>query len=172
MIRITKQERQALESVGLIRYRRQYGRQIVQDSNLVITNKDHVGKNCKTYYIVEEPNLMKFLGYYDNLNLQKITKEQFDTLVEKGLLKEDNIQHWGTFNPKAVCYEDQFGEYRINKNTQLMVALGLWKPNKYRNKPYVNRRQDVGVYDDAINAFDNGEPDHEANEFAEMFGIK
>ena len=72
MIRITKQEREALDSVGLIRYRRQYGKNILQDSNLVVTNREHIGKNSKTYYVVEEPAVMKFLGHYEGLNLQRI----------------------------------------------------------------------------------------------------
>lgn len=132
MIRITKQEREALDSVGLIRYRRQYGKNILQDSNLVVTNREHIGKNSKTYYVVEEPAVMKFLGHYEGLNLQRINPEQYRTLEEKGLLDESKVQHWGQYNPQAICYEDQFGERRIIKITQLMLALGLWKTSRQR----------------------------------------
>lgn len=184
MIRITKQERDALEKVGLIRFRKQYGNKIVQDSNLVITNKDHVGKNSKTYYIVEEPTLMKFLGYYDGLNLQRINDSQFELLVEKGLLTEDKIQHWGEYKSNAVCYENQFGERRIVKVTQLMLALGLWKTNKGKriaktensvmddllsNADNTNNVNDIGNVPDAG---DLVEPEKEQNDFTDMFNIK
>ena len=106
MIRITKQEREALDSVGLIRYRRQYGKNILQDSNLLVKNREHIGKNSKTYYVVEEPAVMKFLGHYEGLNLQRINPEQYRTLEEKGLLDESKVQHWGQHNPQAICYED------------------------------------------------------------------
>ena len=157
MIRITKQERDALDSVGLLRYRKQYGNRVVQDSNLVVANKDHIGKNSKTYYIVEEPTIMKFLGYYDNLNLQRINNEQFNLLVEKGLIDDSKIQHWGEYNPRAVCYENQFGERRISKISSLMLALGLWKTN--REKRIIKEEAD-NLYE-----AENGE----SNDFAAMF---
>lgn len=162
MIRITKQEKEALEEAGLIRYRRQYGNRIVQDSNIVVTNREHVGKNVKTYYIVEEPEIMKFLGYYDNLNLQKINDEQFNLLMEKGLVDENKIQHWGEYKPRAVCYQDQYGEYRIVKVTQLMLALGLWKTNKQRRIERDMSKNDIPDAGDYAEA----EAD---NEFADLF---
>lgn len=184
MIRITKQERDALEKVGLIRFRKQYGNKIVQDSNLVITNKDHVGKNSKTYYIVEEPTLMKFLGYYDGLNLQRINDSQFELLVEKGLLTEDKIQHWGEYKSNAVCYENQFGERRIVKVTQLMLALGLWKTNKGKRiaktensvmDDLLSNADNINNVNDTGNVPDAGylvEPEKEQNDFTDMFNIK
>lgn len=168
MIRISKQEREMLEANGLIRYRKQWGNRITQDSNLVVTNREHVGKNSKTYYIVEEPHLMKFLGYYDGLNLQRINQGQFDTLVEKGLLDDSKIQHWGKYNPKAVCYENQFGEYRISKVTTLMLALGLWKDNRQRRfERKANKEMNSNIPDSA----DFAEEERETNDFTEMFKI-
>lgn len=155
MIKITKQEREELERVGLIRYRRQYGHKIIQDSNLVITNREHVGKNSKTYYVVEEPNILKFLGRYEGLNMQKITKAQFDLLKEKGLLPENKIQHWGEYKPGAICYENQFGELRIMKVTSHMIALNLWKNNKQKRN--------------LENKTENIEEFEERNEFTELF---
>ena len=159
MIRITKQEREALENVGLIRYRKQFGSRIIQDSNLVITNREHIGKNSKTYYIVEEPAVLKFLGYYDGLNLQRINAKQHETLVKEGLLDENNTQHWGEYKANAICYENQFGERRIAKVAKLMVALGLWKSNKNKVKS-------------VSGAVDSVEEETETNEFAEMFKLR
>ena len=114
-----------LEANGLIRYRKARGNYIIQDSNLVVTNKEHVGKNVKTYYVVEESNIMGFLGHYENMDLQLITQEQYDKLVQTGALKENKIQQWGTFVPRALCFINQFGEYRIRKVPHLMIPLGL-----------------------------------------------
>lgn len=167
MIRITKQERDLLDKVGLIRYRRQFGNKILQDSNLVITNREHIGKNSKTYYIVEEPAIMKFLGYYDGLNLQRINQNQYNLLVQKGLLSEDKIQHWGEYNPKAICYENQYGERRIMKVTQLMLALNLWKTNKQKRDSKRNEKTDEESNID-IDEFSQ-ENFEEKNEFIEIF---
>lgn len=186
MIRITKQEKESLESVGLIRYRIQRGNRIYQDSNLVVTNREHVGKNSKTYYVVEEPAILKYLGYYDTLNLQRINDEQYETLVAKGLLNEDRIQRWGEYKPDAVCYFDQFGEKRITKVAQLMIALGLWRTNKQKKIDRDRRNSVDWSMDNALsNAIDlsdleggvivgfDGEDMMEVrednNEFAQMF---
>lgn len=170
MIRITKQERQALEKVGLVRYRKQYGYKIIQDSNLVVTNREHIGKNSKTYYIVEEPVVMRFLGYYDGLNMQKINESQYQLLLEKGLLNENKIQHWGEYKPGAICFENQYGERRIMKVTQLMLALNLWKTNKQKREAKKANSSSENNCEEDYESMENytQDIDFEKNEFAEM----
>ncbi len=127
MIKITNSEREALEKVGLLRHKRTGYNSC--DPSFYVANKEHIGRNKHTY-IVEDPDVMKFLGYYEGQNLQKINEKQYGMLLEGNYVNEANTQHWGKYNPKAICYENQFGEYRIAKIASLMLYLGLWKDNK------------------------------------------
>lgn len=127
MILIDKWEREALDRVGLLRYRR-VGRNS-QDQNFQVVNKEHCGRNKRTY-VAEEAEIMAFLGHYENLNLQKINNNQYQQLVAGGLLTAENSQKWRTYVPNAIAYEDKEGQWRIKKVTKLMLFLGIWKSNK------------------------------------------
>lgn len=126
MIKISKEERNNLEKYGLLKHKRVGFHP--QDPNFVVVNKEHVGRD-KTTYVAEEPNIMVFLERYDGLNLQKIRKDQLDSLFEMGLVTESDIQQPHTFNPKAFVYLDSTGQYRMKKITNLMIALGIWHSN-------------------------------------------
>ena len=127
MILITKDERAALDKVGLLKYKKTGIN--AQDQNFVVVNKEHMSRD-KSYYVVESPEVMLFLGHYENLNLQKIRKDQLKTLQDKNMLHEGNMQKWGTYVPNAIAFEDAYGQWRIKRITSLMLSLGIWKSNK------------------------------------------
>ena len=127
MILITKDERAALDNVGLLKYKKTGIN--AQDQNFVVVNKEHMSRD-KSYYVVESPEVMLFLGHYENLNLQKVRKDQLKTLQDKKMLHEGNMQKWGTYVPNAIAFEDAYGQWRIKKITNLMLALNIWKSNK------------------------------------------
>jgi hypothetical protein len=127
MILITKDQRAALDKVGLLQYKR-VGIN-AQDQNFVVVNKEHMSRD-KSYYVVESPEVMLFLGRYENLNLQKIRNDQLKTLQENKMLHDGNMQKWGTYVPNALAFEDEEGQWRIKKVTNLMLALNIWKSNK------------------------------------------
>ena len=127
MILITKDERAALDKVGLLKYKKTGIN--AQDQNFVVVNKEHMSRD-KSYYVVESPEVMLFLGHYENLNLQKVRKDQLKTLQDKKMLHEGNMQKWGTYVPNAIAFEDAYGQWRIKRITNLMLTLGIWKSNK------------------------------------------
>ena len=127
MILITKDERAALDNVGLLKYKKTGIN--AQDQNFVVVNKEHMSRD-KSYYVVESPEVMLFLGHYENLNLQKVRKDQLKTLQDKKMLHEGNMQKWGTYVPNAIAFEDAYGQWRIKRITNLMLALNIWKSNK------------------------------------------
>ncbi len=140
MVKITKTEREALERVGLLRHKRTgYN---ACDPSFYVANKEHTGRNKHTY-IVESPEVMKFLGRYEDQNLQRINEKQYESLCEAGLITEENTQYWGKYNPKAICYQNQFGEFRIAKITSLMMHLGLWKDNKRKKMAKMQNRMEM-----------------------------
>lgn len=63
LIRITKSEKEALENAGLIRYRKVKEGIEIQSPNIYVANREHLSRS-KTYYVVEEPKIMKFLGLW------------------------------------------------------------------------------------------------------------
>lgn len=127
MILITKSERQALDNVGLLKYKRTgYN---PQDQNFQVVNREHCGRD-KSIYVTEEPEIMAFLGRYENLNLQRVNDGQVKQLVSGGFLNDNNMQKWGTYVPNAIAFEDRDGQWRIKKVTKLMLFLGIWKSNK------------------------------------------
>ena len=127
MILITKSERQALDNVGLLKYKRTgYN---PQDQNFQVVNREHCGRD-KSIYVTEEPEIMAFLGRYENLNLQRVNDGQVKQLVSGGFLNDNNMQKWGTYVPNAIAFEDREGQWRIKKVTKLMLYLGIWKSNK------------------------------------------
>ena len=127
MILITKDERAALDKVGLLKYKKTGIN--AQDQNFVVVNKEHMSRD-KSYYVVESPEVMLFLGHYENLNLQKVRKDQLKTLQDKNMLHEGNMQKWGTYVPNAIAFEDAYGQWRIKRITNLMLTLNIWKSNK------------------------------------------
>lgn len=129
MVKITRSQRDALESVGLLKYRRRgYN---PQDQNFSVVNKEHVSRD-KTYYVVEEPEIMLFLGLYDNQNLQIISKRQYEQGLTDKVYTEAQVQKWGEYVPNAVVFIDWAGRYRIKRVSKYMFALGIWKPNNAR----------------------------------------
>ena len=127
MILITKYERAALDKVGLLKYKKTGIN--AQDQNFVVVNKEHMSRD-KSYYVVESPEVMLFLGHYENLNLQKVRKDQLKTLQDKKMLHDGNMQKWGTYVPNAIAFEDAYGQWRIKRITNLMLTLNIWKSNK------------------------------------------
>ena len=127
MILITQNERKALDEVGLLRYKRTGFNP--QDQNFQVVNREHVGRD-KSIYVTEEPEIMAFLGKYDNLNLQKITESQINQLVSANMLNDNNMQKWGTYVPNAIAFEDREGQWRVKKITKVMLFLNIWKSSK------------------------------------------
>lgn len=127
MIKISKQERNELERVGLLKSRR-VGIH-AQDANYTIANKEHCSRD-KTVYVAEEPEIMLFLGKYDELNLQRISVNQYNRLVEKKILTPANTQTWMDYVPNAICFQDAFGVWRCKKISKIMLELGIWSNNK------------------------------------------
>ena len=151
MIKVTKAEREALESVGLLRSRRTgYN---ACDANYTVVNREHLSRSKKTY-VVEEPEIMLFLGKYDNLNLQRINSVQYNQLVNKGYITPQNTQRWGEYVPGAICFQDWTGQWRIKKVTKMMFELGLWKENNRRKYNYIrpenNTQEMFDVQDVAV----------------------
>lgn len=142
MIKITKSEREALEKVGLLRHKK-VGYNAC-DPSFYVANKEHTGRNKHTY-IVEDSDVMKFLGYYERQNLQRINEKQYKNLLDNNYINEDNIQRWGQYNPKAICYENQFGEYRVAKIASIMMFLGLWKDNKRKRMAKSQEKMEVVI---------------------------
>lgn len=129
MIKVSKYERKELERVGLLKDRR-VGLN-PQDANYTVTNREHVGRD-KTIYVAEEPEIMLFLGKYDDLNLQRISVNQYNKLVEKKILNDTNTQRWGEYKVNAICFQDSYGVYRCKKISKIMLELGIWSNNKSR----------------------------------------
>ena len=63
MIKITKSQKEALENAGLIRYRKVKGGIEIESPNIYVANREHLSRS-KTYYVVEETKIMKFLGLW------------------------------------------------------------------------------------------------------------
>lgn len=154
MVKITKTEREALEKVGLLKHKKTGYNSC--DPSFYVANKEHTGRNKHTY-IVESPEVMKFLGRYENQNLQRINEKQYESLCEAGLVHEKNTQYWGQYNPKAICYQSQFGDFRVAKITPIMMHLGLWKDNKRKKMAKMQNRMEneVGVNEIGENSIED-----------------
>ena len=63
MIKISKSQKEALENAGLIRYRKVKDGIETESPNIYVANREHLSRS-KTYYVVEEPRIMKFLGLW------------------------------------------------------------------------------------------------------------
>lgn len=140
MIRITKSERSELERVGLLRSRK-IGLN-AQDANFTVVNKEHCARD-KSTYVVEDPEIMLFLGKYDNMNLQRISMNQYNKLTEKKILTKDNIQHWGDYVHNAIAFQDAFGVWRCKKVSKIMLELGIWSNNKTKKAANNYKKMEV-----------------------------
>lgn len=58
--KITKEQWEELRKAGLIREKRKKNGIITQEPNFCIANRQHKSR-AKTYFVVEEPRIMKFL---------------------------------------------------------------------------------------------------------------
>ena len=130
MIQISRFQRDELDRVGLLKYKRTgYN---AQDQNFVVVNREHVGRN-KTYYVVETPEVLLFLQQYDTLNLQRLRPDQLQRLKDDKLVKESQIQYPGEYKPAAFVFVNDAKEIRMKKIATLMIHLGIWKSNKSNN---------------------------------------
>lgn len=127
MLLITRDEKDKLENLGLLKHKRTGFHQ--QDANFQVTNRKHFGR-AKSYYVVEDIEILTVLGRFDLCNLQKITKEQLDQLMNAGLVTEDMIQHDGEYIPKPLAYISKDDEIYIPKVAKLLLFLGIWRNNK------------------------------------------
>lgn len=126
MIRISKYEREQLEKNGLVKYR-QVGHN-PQDANIQVTNREHMSRD-KTYYITEEPRIMKFLGHFEGYNMQKISDMQLKKMMAGNIITNDNVQHSGEYKTGAVVYVKNDGTILMEKVSKFMIYLGIWKAN-------------------------------------------
>ena len=126
MIRITKQQRIAMEKVGLLAQKRYVKGEGWVDSNFVIVNRQSSGARKHTY-VTETPEILMYLQKYDGFNLQLIRPNQLKTLKSKGLITDDLIQKPGEYKPGAIVFIDNSGQARMKKVTSLMIELGIWK---------------------------------------------
>ena len=127
MLLINKQEKDRLEAVGLLRHKR-IGVN-AQDANFQVANRDHKSR-AKTYYVTEDLEILTFLQRFDMCNLQRISHEQLDQLVNAGIIKNEEIQHYDEYIPKPLAYIAQDGRVYIPKIAKLLLFLGIWKNNK------------------------------------------
>lgn len=61
---ITKQQMDNLRTAGLIKDKKVKDKRVIQEPNYYVANKEHMSRS-KSYYIVEEPKIMQFLGYIE-----------------------------------------------------------------------------------------------------------
>lgn len=80
---------------------------------------------------------MLFLGFYENQNLQIISKRQYDQGITSKLFNESQVQKWGEYNPNAIVFVDYAGRYRVKRIAKIMIGLGIWKPNNARKNNVV-----------------------------------
>lgn len=143
LIKISKNERNLLQDAGLIKERKvNKNGLITQDANLVVCNKEHVGKNSKTYYVVESFDILAFLGKYDMINVQKITDDQLASLMDKGYVNNSNIQTWGNFVKGAIVFQDYKGQYYVKKISKMLLDVGIWNNSKTRKEKIVGNFED------------------------------
>lgn len=130
MIPVSKQERKDLERVGLLRYRKTGHNP--QDQNFTVTNRN--GRSAaKTIYVTESYGILAFLGRWEALNLMLIWPNQLQRLKDQGVIKENQVQEWGTYNPRALAFIDRDGQCRVKKTYEIRQALGKTKKSEQRN---------------------------------------
>lgn len=117
MERITKFERERLEQVGLWKHRNKH-----REGNFSVTNKFHKSR-AKTYYVIEEYNLMRRIERWEKANVIKITEKQLEKLKEKKMVFEKSIQTYDNYNPKANCFISHNGDIYVVKSENMENAL-------------------------------------------------
>ena len=105
LMAITRSERDKLQEVGLLQFR-EVGI-APQDANFSVANKFHKSR-AKTYYVTETNEILKFLGHYNECNVQRISENQYKQLKDGGMI-DDKLQEEGTLVPGAVVYHSREG---------------------------------------------------------------
>lgn len=126
MIKISKLEKEALDKAGLLQYRRRTRNGGQEDANFTVVNKFHPGR-CKTYYVAELPEIMSFLGHFEDINLQPIRQNQLQILIDNNIVTDKNIQHVREFKPEATVFIKENGKIYCKKITEYMITMGIWK---------------------------------------------
>ena len=119
---ISKVEVERLRKMGLLQTKKDGAN--AQEANFYVANKRHKSR-AKTHYVVMDWTLMRALGKFEESNCQQITKEQFDKLISVDLLKEEEVQTYYKFVPKAKAYAWIDGTYWIIKDYKLLNFLGI-----------------------------------------------
>lgn len=120
MILINKFDKKRLEKVGLWRHERK-GR-FSQESNFSVCNKQH-NSRAKTYYVVEEVDVMRFLQMWDKANVINISQKQLNDLKLKKIINEHNIQHYNEYIVGAKCFIANNGKIYVAREKRTMLAL-------------------------------------------------
>ena len=96
MIKITKSQKEALENAGLIRYRKVKNGVEVESPNIYVANREHLSR-AKSYYVVEETKILKFLGLLTdktkknkNHNVKNKNSRNFNNYKKRDLNNNDN----------------------------------------------------------------------------------
>ena len=117
---INKFDKKRLEKVGLWKHK-QSGKNS-QESNFSVCNKQHNSRS-KTYYVVENLDVMRFLEMWDKANVMKISQQQFEDLLQKKIISEDNIQKYNEYVVNAKCFIANNGDIYVAKDKKIMLAL-------------------------------------------------
>lgn len=129
MIAITKKERDDLQENGLLQFKKVGV--VKEDSNFYVANKTHKSRD-KSYYVVETPEILKYLGYYEDCNLQKISKNQLDNLLKNNYIAENQVQKEGKYVADAIAFVANDGRIFIEKIAKNMIFLGIWKRKEFK----------------------------------------
>lgn len=119
---ISKLEVERLRKLGLLKARKTGSNP--QDANFYVANKKHKSR-AKTHYVVMDWTIMRALGKFAESNCQQITKEQFEKLINVGLVKEEEVQTYYKVVSKAKAYAWIDGTYWIIKDYKLLNFLGI-----------------------------------------------
>ena len=119
---ISRTEVERLRKLGLLKTKKA-GRN-PQEANFYVANKKHKSR-AKTHYVVMDWTLMRALGKFEESNCQQITEEQFEKLLNVGLIAEDEVQTYYKVVPKAKAYAWIDGTYWIIKDYKLLNFLGI-----------------------------------------------
>ena len=120
MIFINKFDKKRLEKVGLWKHERK-GR-FPQESNFSVCNKQH-NSSSKTYYVVENIEVMRFLELWDRANVIQISQTQLEKLKLKKIIHNKNIQKYGEYVIGAKCFIANNGNIYLAKENKLLSAL-------------------------------------------------
>lgn len=120
MVLINKIDKEKLEKVGLWKHKRQG--KFAQESNFSVCNKQH-NSRAKTYYIVENEEVMRFLGMWEKSNVVQISLQQFEELKRKKIIDENNIQRYNEYVIGAKCFIANDGNVYVAREKKMLLAL-------------------------------------------------